>query len=83
MSYYPLSCGDDGTEAEEWDFGTWHQLTMGVELLAEDGTRYSAVWGSNFDYYGLEIFREPMSSQLTGIGQPGGSPRHAGFDRDR
>jgi hypothetical protein len=74
VSYYPLSCDDDGTEAEEWDFGAWHQPTMGVELLAEDGTRYSAVWGSNFDCYGLEIFREPMSSQLTMIGQPGGSP---------
>lgn len=32
------------------------------------------MWGSNFDDFGLEIFREPMSDHLTMIGQPGGSP---------
>jgi len=74
VRYYPLGgYGDDGTEAEEWDFGAWHQPTMGLELLAENGTRYSAVWGSNFDYYGLEVFPEPMPSQLTMIGQWGGA----------
>lgn len=62
VTYYPLSCGDDGTKVEEWDFGVWHEPTMGVGLLAENGTRYSAVWGHSFDYYGLEIYREPMSS---------------------
>ncbi|MEV0095135.1 hypothetical protein [Streptomyces sp. NPDC050738] len=74
VAYYPLSCGDDGTEIEDWDFGAWHLPTMGVGLLAESGTHYSAVWGSSFDHYGLELFREPMSSQLTMIGEPGGSP---------
>ncbi|MFI6938518.1 hypothetical protein ACIBI4_04540 [Streptomyces sp. NPDC050418] len=74
VTYYPLSCGDDGTEVEEWDFGVWHLPTMGVGLLAEDGTHYAAVWGSSFDYYGLELFRAPMSSHLTMIGEPGGSP---------
>ena len=87
VTYYPLTCGEDGTEVEEWDFGEWHQPTMGVELLTEDGTRYSAVWGHTFDYHGLEVFKEPMSSQLALIGQPGGSaqvdvtghPSWAGF----
>ncbi|MFD3455424.1 hypothetical protein ACFWVC_25030 [Streptomyces sp. NPDC058691] len=74
VTYYPLSCGDDGTEVEEWDFGVWHEPTMGVGLLAENGTRYSAVWGHSFDYYGLEVYREPMSNHLTMIGQPGGTP---------
>lgn len=74
VTYYPLSCGDDGKDVEEWDFGSWHQPTMGVGLLAENGTRYSAVWGHSFDYYGLEVFREPISSRLTMIGQPGGTP---------
>ncbi|MEU4098516.1 hypothetical protein [Streptomyces sp. NPDC026673] len=73
VTYYPLSCGDDDTEVEEWDFGVWHQPTMGVGLLAEDGTHYSAVWGHSFDHFGLEIFRGPMSSHLTMIGQPGGT----------
>ncbi|WP_406465050.1 hypothetical protein OH768_53885 [Streptomyces sp. NBC_01622] len=80
VTYYPLSCGDDGAEVEEWDFGVWHQPTMGVGLLAENGTRYSAVWGNSFDCYGLEIFQEPMSSQLTMIGQPGGTPAVAVTD---
>lgn len=72
VTYYPLSCGDKGAEVEGWDFGAWHQPTMGVGLLAESGVHYSAVWGSSFDHHGLEIFREPMSSHLTMIGQPGG-----------
>lgn len=74
VTYYPLSCGDEGTEVEDWDFGGWHLPTMGVELRAENGTRYSAVWGQSFDYYGLEIFQASMSSQLGLIGEPGGSP---------
>ncbi len=74
VTYFPLRCGDEGTEVEDWDFGAWHLPTMGVELLAENGTRYSAVWDQSFDYYGLEIFREPMSGKLTMVGRPGGSP---------
>lgn len=75
VTYYPLSCGDEGTEVEDWDFGGWHLPTMGVELRAEDGMRYSAVWGRSFDHYGLEIFQSPMSGQLGLIGEPGGSPK--------
>jgi hypothetical protein len=74
VAYYPLSCGDDGTEVEDWDFGGWHLPTMGVELRAENGTRYSAVWGQSFDYYGLEMIQGAMSSQLGLIGEPGGYP---------
>ncbi|MET9879170.1 hypothetical protein ABZZ36_31770 [Actinacidiphila glaucinigra] len=73
VTYYPLSCGDDDADIEEWDFGVWHQPTMGVGLLAEDGTQYSAVWGHSFDHYGLEVFRGPMSDHLNMIGQPGGT----------
>ncbi|MCX5202676.1 hypothetical protein OG897_14600 [Streptomyces sp. NBC_00237] len=72
VTYYPLSCGDEATDVEEWDFDVWHQATMGVGLLAENGVHYSAVWGSSFDHHGLEIFREPMSSHLTMIGPPDG-----------
>lgn len=72
VTYYPLSCGAEGTEVEDWDFGGWHLPTMGVELRTEDGTRYSAVWGQSFDYYGLEIFRAPISSELGLIAEPGG-----------
>ncbi|MFF3617177.1 hypothetical protein [Streptomyces sp. NPDC002580] len=83
VTYYPLSCGDDDTEVAEWDFGVWHQPTMGIGLLAEDGTHYSAVWGHSFDHYGLEVFRGPMSSHLTVIGQPGGTPAVVVTDHPR
>jgi hypothetical protein len=71
--YYPLTGGDDGTVVEEWDFGPWHQPTMGVELITDDGSHFSAVWGSSFDHYGLEVFPEPMTHFLTRIGEPAGS----------
>ncbi|MEV4217254.1 hypothetical protein [Nonomuraea sp. NPDC049725] len=71
--YYPLMGGDDGCDVEEWDFGTWHQPTMGVELFTDCGACFSAVWGSSFDHFGLEVFPEPMTAHLRMIGQPGGS----------
>ncbi|MGI5486822.1 hypothetical protein [Microtetraspora malaysiensis] len=71
--YYPLMGGEDGCEVEDWDFGPWHQPTMGVELLTDDGARFSAVWGSSFEHYGLELFLEPMTAHLVAIGEPGGS----------
>jgi hypothetical protein len=71
--YHPLMGGEDGCEVEDWDFGPWHQPTMGVELFTDDGGCFSAVWGSSFDHYGLEVFPEPMSAHLLRIGEPGGS----------
>ncbi|MBO4272325.1 hypothetical protein [Microbispora triticiradicis] len=71
--YYPLMGGEDACEVEDWDFGPWHQPTMGVELFTDDGARFSAVWGSSFEHYGLELFLVPMIAHLVGIGEPGGS----------
>ncbi|WP_433513941.1 hypothetical protein ACQP2T_62080 [Nonomuraea sp. CA-143628] len=71
--YYPLMGGEDGCDVEEWDFGTWHQPTMGVELSTDDGACFSAVWGSSFDHFGLEVFPEPMTAHLRMIGEPWGS----------
>ncbi|GAB1821682.1 hypothetical protein [Herbidospora sp. RD11066] len=69
--YYPLTCGDDGFEVEEWDFGPWHQPTMGVELHTDDAC-FSAVWGDSFDHHDLEVFPEPMAAHLVMIGEQGG-----------
>lgn len=71
--YYPLMGGEDGYEVEDWDFGPWHQPTMGVELLTDDGACFSAVWGCSFDHYGLEVFPEPMTAHLVRIEEPYGS----------
>ncbi|WP_327149293.1 hypothetical protein [Nocardia sp. NBC_01329] len=83
--YYPLTTGDDGRCPGEWDFGDWHEPTMGVELLTGSGHRYSAIWNNTFTEYGLEIFPKPMTDFLL-VG-PGGSvavpvsdhPRWAGL----
>ena len=69
VKYYPLSCGDDGTDIREWDFGDWHQPTMGVELLTREGGRYFATWDQSFDYWGLEIIQMPESDALGPAGQ--------------
>ncbi|GLW98259.1 hypothetical protein [Microtetraspora sp. NBRC 16547] len=71
--YYPLTDGEDGRDVEDWDFGPWHQPTMGVELFTDDGACFSAVWGSSFEHYGLELFPEPMTAHLRRIGEPCGS----------
>jgi hypothetical protein len=70
--YYPLTGGEDGCEVEDWDFGPWHQPTMGVELFTDDGACFSAVWGNSFNHYGLEVFPEPMTTHLTLMGEPYG-----------
>ncbi|WP_034261911.1 hypothetical protein [Actinospica robiniae] len=75
VTYYPLARGDERTEVEDWDFGDWHLPTMGVELLVDSSTRFSAVWGHSFDYHGLEIYPGPVSAHLGMIGQPGGTPQ--------
>lgn len=69
--YYPLATG--GITMEEWDFGSWHEPTMGVELITDTGCRYSAIWNDSFELYGLEVFPGPMTEFLTHIGEPGGT----------
>lgn len=60
--YYPLASEeDDGWVTEQWDFGDWHEPTMGVELTTDVGHRYSAIWNNAFTCYGLEVFRQPMT----------------------
>lgn len=63
VRYYPLTLPEsDGVE--EWDFGPWHQPTMGVELRA--GTKvFSAVWGWTFGCYGLELDECAMDDLLS------------------
>lgn len=80
VDYFVLMVGDDGTDPDEWDYGAWHEPTMGVELIMDDGGTYSAVWGSTFDYYGLELHAAPMRDFLSRIDEPGGSARVAVAD---
>jgi hypothetical protein len=77
VDYFVLMVGDEGTDPDEWDYGAWHEPTMGVELTMDDGGTYSAVWGSTFDHYGLELYSAPMHHFLSRIAEPGGSARVA------
>ncbi|WP_257132478.1 MULTISPECIES: hypothetical protein [unclassified Streptomyces] len=66
--YLVLVSGDAVAELDEWDHGLWHEpLTKG------DGGSYSAVWGSTFDHYEVELHPAPMSDFLSLVGKPGGA----------
>ncbi|MGW8889086.1 hypothetical protein [Streptomyces sp. NPDC055749] len=75
--YLVLVSGDDDTELDEWGHGLWHEPTMGIELTTGDGGSYSAVWGSTFDHYGVELHPAPMSDFRSLVGTPGGAARVA------
>lgn len=77
VDYFVLMGGDEGTDPGEWDYDTWHEPTMGVELTMDDGGTYSTVWGSTFDYYGVQLYLAPMRDFLSHIDEPGGSARVA------
>ncbi len=77
VDYFVLMGGAEGTDPDAWDYGAWHEPTMGVELTMDNGGTFSAVWGSTFDYYGVELYQAPMHDFLRGIEEPGGSTRVA------
>jgi hypothetical protein len=52
VDYFVLMVGEDGADIDEWDYGTWHEPTMGVWLTLDNGVVHAATWDSTFDYYG-------------------------------
>jgi hypothetical protein len=76
VDYCVLMAGADGMEPDDWDYGTWHEPTMGVELVTGGGV-YSAIWGDVFDWHGLEVYSDPMSEHIGGVGDEGGTARVA------
>ncbi|HEY3715563.1 MAG TPA: hypothetical protein VGL39_13640 [Jatrophihabitantaceae bacterium] len=64
VKYFLLTLNDDA-ELWDWDFGAWHQPTMGVEFATEQGEVFSATWGEYFNWgFGVDLFDEPMSTHL-------------------
>jgi hypothetical protein len=52
-------------EPWEWDFGVWHQPTMGVELATDDGSTFSALWSQYGEWgFGVDLFDAPMTTHL-------------------
>jgi len=37
VAYAVLTGGGDGREVDEWDYGYWHEPTMGVQLKSGPG----------------------------------------------
>lgn len=74
VDYFVLMVGEEGTDVDEWDYGTWHEPTMGVWLTLDSGEVYAATWDSTFDYYGLEL-QVPTNDYLVRVNQPGGLGR--------
>jgi hypothetical protein len=77
VDYFVLMVGDEGTDPDEWDYASWHEPTMGVELTMDDGPTYSAVWDSTFDYCGVELYPSPMRNFLSRVDEPGSPARIA------
>ena len=64
VRYFLLPVGD-GPELEEWDFGVWHQPTMGVELVTRSGEVFSAMWNQYEEWgFGVDLFAGPMAGHL-------------------
>jgi len=66
--YFLLSAGDD-REPPEWDFGVWHQPTMGVQVSTEQGGVFSAMWSQYQEWgFGVDLFDSPAADRLAAGG---------------
>jgi hypothetical protein len=48
----------------DWDEGSYHRASMGVELVRDDGRRFFAGWGDAFGHFGLELVDAAASEIL-------------------
>jgi hypothetical protein len=64
VRYFPLA--DTGTRTPmEWDFGVWHQPTMGLEVVTGTGQVFSARWNEYDEWgFGVDLFAGPVSEHL-------------------
>jgi hypothetical protein len=64
VRYFPLTDPGTGLPAD-WDFGVWHQPTMGVELVTETGQVFSARW-AEYDEWGcgVDLFAGSVGEHL-------------------
>ena len=64
VRYFLLSV-DDGPELQAWDFGVWHQPTMGVELIMRSRDVFSAIWNQYEEWgFGVDLYAGPMAEHL-------------------
>jgi hypothetical protein len=64
VSYFPMALASEN-EPVEWDFGVWHQPTMGVELTTAEGSVYSLIWNQYGDWgFGVDLYDLPAAKHL-------------------
>jgi hypothetical protein len=64
VRYFLLRIAGD-QEPWEWDFGVWHQPTMGVEVVTDQGATFSALWSQYAEWgFGVDLFDAPMRIHL-------------------
>jgi hypothetical protein len=54
-------------DASKWDYGSWHNAVMGVELATDEGP-VTVIWRS-FGYPCVDIFRESITNQFVFTGR--------------
>jgi hypothetical protein len=65
--WYFLQSDED--DLESWDFGAWHQPTMGVQVATEEGGSFSAMWSQYQEWgFGVDLFAAPAAARLAGGG---------------
>jgi hypothetical protein len=69
VDYYILGAGD---QLEEWDYGDWHQPTMGISFQTANGATFSATWDDTFGHYGIELTEGSMERYLPTLDGPEG-----------
>ena len=72
IDYALLTGGPDGNDILEWDYGAFHEPTMGLQLTSDIGAAFTVTWGSSFGYYSMETHDRTITDLLARIGEPGG-----------
>jgi hypothetical protein len=52
-------------DGDDWDYGTHHSATMGVELTTRQDERFVVCWGDAFGHFGLELLVAPAADVFT------------------
>ena len=66
--YFLLAAGDE-PKPSEWDFGAWHQPTMGIQVATEQGGAFSAMWSHYQEWgFGVDLFDAPAAERLAAGG---------------
>ena len=72
VDYALLTGGTDGREVLDWDYGLYHEPTMGLQLTSDIEVAFTFTWGSSFGCYSLEAHARGIGDFLARVGEPCG-----------